>query len=199
MQSATCRSGKCRIPYWRVPLIPRALSADLLMQIRHNLVVPEKPFFRRGRCVEKATHHFKTSENTGFFRHDAVADRFGFGCDGAVRIGMRAVVAACARRRAPCWRRRTIRRNSPTSDSILRYGITARYRWRRLNRLSRLLDNRHCEERLVRRGSASEGGSDEAIHTCFAAPKLDCFANARNDGHIHKNGMTDAEFSQRRC
>src|ERR1700721_2327170 len=28
-----------------------------LMQIRHNLVVPEKPFFRRGRCVLKEAHH----------------------------------------------------------------------------------------------------------------------------------------------
>jgi hypothetical protein len=41
------------------------------MQIRHNLVVPEKPFFRRGRCVNKTTHHFKarlkTSETIGFF------------------------------------------------------------------------------------------------------------------------------------
>src|SRR5713226_9917375 len=27
----------------------------------------------------------------------------------------------------------------------------------------------HCEERLVRRSSTSEGGSDEAIHTFFAA------------------------------
>src|SRR5664279_3017631 len=30
--------------------------APLLMQIRHNLVVPEKPFFRRGRCVVKAAY-----------------------------------------------------------------------------------------------------------------------------------------------
>jgi hypothetical protein len=29
-------------------------------------------------------------------------------------------------------------------------------------------DNRYCEERLVRRSSASEGGSDEAIHSFFA-------------------------------
>jgi hypothetical protein len=36
------------------------------MQIRHNLIVPEKPFFRRGRCVLKAAHHFKGSENSGF-------------------------------------------------------------------------------------------------------------------------------------
>jgi hypothetical protein len=37
------------------------------MQIRHNLVVPEKPFFRRGCCVLKAAHHFEESENAGFF------------------------------------------------------------------------------------------------------------------------------------
>jgi hypothetical protein len=29
------------------------------MQIRHNLVVREKPFFRRGRCVLKTAHHVK--------------------------------------------------------------------------------------------------------------------------------------------
>src|ERR1700674_1083357 len=38
------------------------------MQIRHNLVVPEKPFFRRGRCVLKAAHHFRWSEDDRFFR-----------------------------------------------------------------------------------------------------------------------------------
>src|ERR1700737_5648090 len=38
-----------------------------LMQIRHNLVVPEKPFFRRGCCFLKTAHHFEGSENTGFF------------------------------------------------------------------------------------------------------------------------------------
>ena len=42
-------------------------TAHLLMQIRHNLVVPEKPFFRRGRCVLKAAHHLEGSENTGLF------------------------------------------------------------------------------------------------------------------------------------
>src|ERR1700694_6288221 len=35
------------------------------MQIRHNLVLPEQPFFRRGRCVLKAAHHFRKSENIG--------------------------------------------------------------------------------------------------------------------------------------
>src|SRR5439155_14679277 len=29
---------------------------------------------------------------------------------------------------------------------------------------------RHCEERLVRRSSTSEGGSDEAIHSSLVAP-----------------------------
>src|SRR6185312_2051516 len=38
------------------------------MQIRHNLVVGEKPFFRRGRCVLKAAHHFETSGEVGNFR-----------------------------------------------------------------------------------------------------------------------------------
>ena len=33
---------------------------------------------------------------------------------------------------------------------------------------------RHCEERLVRRSSTSEGGSDEAIHLATLTP--DCFA-----------------------
>jgi hypothetical protein len=35
------------------------------MQIRHNLIVPEKPFFRRGRCVQKAAYYFKASEKIG--------------------------------------------------------------------------------------------------------------------------------------
>src|SRR3954454_1458172 len=37
------------------------------MQIRHNLVVPEKPFFRRGRCVQKTAHHVGKGENIGLF------------------------------------------------------------------------------------------------------------------------------------
>ena len=37
------------------------------MQIRHNLVVPEKPFFRRGRCVLKTAHHVGEGENIGLF------------------------------------------------------------------------------------------------------------------------------------
>src|SRR6266581_5975963 len=37
------------------------------MQIRHNLVVPEKPFFRRGRCVQITAHHVGKGENIGLF------------------------------------------------------------------------------------------------------------------------------------
>ena len=36
------------------------------MQIRHNLVVPEKPFFRRGRCVQKAARHLVETKHPGF-------------------------------------------------------------------------------------------------------------------------------------
>src|SRR5437879_10852607 len=32
------------------------------MQIRHNLVVPGKPFFRRGGCVTKLAYHVEASE-----------------------------------------------------------------------------------------------------------------------------------------
>src|SRR5207245_11497572 len=32
------------------------------------------------------------------------------------------------------------------------------------------LTRRHCEERLVRRSSTSEGGSEEAIHSSLVAP-----------------------------
>jgi hypothetical protein len=49
-------------------MIPRAPTTHLLMQIRHNLVVPEKPFFRRGRCVLKAAHHLQDRGNIGFFQ-----------------------------------------------------------------------------------------------------------------------------------
>jgi hypothetical protein len=58
---------QCDASYFRVRLIPRAPAAHLLMQIRHNLVVPEKPFFRLGRCVLKAAHHFEEDGNIGFF------------------------------------------------------------------------------------------------------------------------------------
>jgi hypothetical protein len=47
-------------------LIPRMLAGYLLMQIRHNLVVREKPFFRRGSCVLKTAYHFKEGEKTRF-------------------------------------------------------------------------------------------------------------------------------------
>src|ERR1700730_12708234 len=63
----TQHGSRCCGPYWRVLVIPRAPAAHLLMQIRHNLVVPEKPFFRRGRCVLKTAHHLQRSGNTGFF------------------------------------------------------------------------------------------------------------------------------------
>jgi hypothetical protein len=39
-----------------------------------------------------------------------------------------------------------------------------------------IAETRHGEERLVRRSSASEGGSDEAIHFPFAEQSMDCFA-----------------------
>ena len=65
MSDATARLKRCA-PYWREPVIPSAPNADLLMQIRHNIVVPEKPFFRRGRCVLKTAHHFEVSGKTGF-------------------------------------------------------------------------------------------------------------------------------------
>src|SRR5450755_3770688 len=48
-------------------MIPRAPTTHLLMQIRHNLVVPEKPFFRRGRCVLKTAPHLGVDENIGLF------------------------------------------------------------------------------------------------------------------------------------
>jgi hypothetical protein len=62
---STPRRLECCAPYWRVALIPSAPTAHLLMQIRHNLVVPEKPFFRRGGCVLKAAYHFRKSGNVG--------------------------------------------------------------------------------------------------------------------------------------
>ena len=63
--------------------IRRAPAAHLLMQIRHNLVVPEKPFFRRGCCVAKAAHylHFGVMEISGFSDEMAAA-RFGSGWSG---------------------------------------------------------------------------------------------------------------------
>src|SRR5437763_5557469 len=43
------------------------------MQIRHNLVVREKPFFRRGRCVLKTAHHFQLGEKHRFFGMKRIA------------------------------------------------------------------------------------------------------------------------------
>jgi hypothetical protein len=40
-------------------------DADLLVEIRHNLIVPEKPFFRRGGCVPKAAHLFQELSQNG--------------------------------------------------------------------------------------------------------------------------------------
>src|SRR6476661_4382528 len=37
------------------------------MQIRHNLVVGEKPFFRRGGCVLKTAYHLEKDQNIGLF------------------------------------------------------------------------------------------------------------------------------------
>jgi hypothetical protein len=59
------------------------------MQIRHNLVVPEKPFFRRGRCVLKAAHHLEEDENIGFFGMKRL--RLGLAV-----AGMAVSAAACA-------------------------------------------------------------------------------------------------------
>ena len=42
-------------------------TAHLLMQIRHNLVVGEKPFFRRGGCVLKTAYHLEKDENIRLF------------------------------------------------------------------------------------------------------------------------------------
>ena len=64
------------------------LAGYLLMQIRHNLVVWEKPFFRRGSCVLKTAHHLKEGEKTRF----SVC-----GCGPAQRlIGMAGCAVACA-------------------------------------------------------------------------------------------------------
>ena len=106
-------ASKCRAPYWRVLLIPSAPAAHMLMQIRHNLVVPEKPFFRRGRCVLKAAHHVEAKRKHRVFGMKRLADRLGLGGYGGVRGRLRAAVAACARCRRICWRRRTIRPRSP--------------------------------------------------------------------------------------
>src|ERR1700692_2018010 len=71
----------------------KAPTAHLLMQIRHNLVVPEKPFFRRGRCVVNAAHYFKGSETQGFW-HEADAAEFSGGRHGGERRRGRRALAA---------------------------------------------------------------------------------------------------------
>jgi hypothetical protein len=63
------------------------LAGYLLMQIRHNLVVWEKPFFRRGSCVLKTAHHLKASGKTGFLRMWLRL--------GAAMIGMVGCAVAC--------------------------------------------------------------------------------------------------------
>jgi hypothetical protein len=52
------------------------------MQIRHNLVLGEKPFFRRGSCVLKTAHHLEKDENIGFFGMRRL--RFGSALAGAL-------------------------------------------------------------------------------------------------------------------
>src|SRR5436190_3660164 len=70
-------------------LIPGAPMAHLLIQIRHNLVLFEKPFFRRGRCVLKTAHHVGWSGKVSVFRMkpSRIASAFG---------GMALCALACA-------------------------------------------------------------------------------------------------------
>jgi hypothetical protein len=58
------------------------------MQIRHNLVVWEKPFFRRGSCVLKTAHHLKEARKYGIFRMWLRI--------GAAMTGMAGCAVACA-------------------------------------------------------------------------------------------------------
>src|SRR3954447_18181120 len=71
--------------------------AHLLMQMRHNLVVPEKPFFRRGCCVKKTAYHLGWRRKYRIYRDETGAARFGSGWDGSERGGGRRAVAACQR------------------------------------------------------------------------------------------------------
>jgi hypothetical protein len=59
------------------------------MEIRHNLVLSEKPFFRRGCCVLKAAHHLIEGKNIRVFRMRRA--RLGTGL-----AGIAACAAACA-------------------------------------------------------------------------------------------------------
>jgi hypothetical protein len=59
------------------------------MQIRHNLVVGEKPFFRRGGCVLKTAYHLEKGENIGLFRMRRLRL-------GSTLAGMALSVAVCA-------------------------------------------------------------------------------------------------------
>jgi hypothetical protein len=59
------------------------------MQIRHNLVVQEKPFFRRGRCVLKEAHHLGRKRKHRDFRMRRL--RLGLAV-----MGMAASAVACA-------------------------------------------------------------------------------------------------------
>src|SRR5258708_1040836 len=57
------------------------------MQIRHNLVVGEKPFFRRGCCVLKAAHHLWVERKQRVFGMKRI---------GSALAGMVVCAAACA-------------------------------------------------------------------------------------------------------
>src|SRR5258705_11161189 len=84
-------------------MIPRADSggptAHLLMQIRHNLVVGEKPFFRRGSCVLKTAYHLEKDENIGLLGMRRL--RLGSALAGALGgMGLRVAVGAALGARA---------------------------------------------------------------------------------------------------
>src|SRR5262245_12602306 len=59
------------------------------MQIRHNLVVGEKPFFRRGGCVLKRAYHLEKDVNIGLFWMGRLRL-------GSALAGMVLSIAACA-------------------------------------------------------------------------------------------------------
>jgi hypothetical protein len=69
------------------------------MQIRHNLVVPEKPFFRRGSCVAKEAHYLFAMPGDGkiwAFQDEKIAARLGADGVGGICGGMRRRMAARA-------------------------------------------------------------------------------------------------------